>query len=485
MFNNLQQAPGKTTGSLLMVLLSSILLLAACNRMDGLPVGDASPPAGEPQVVAATAVDAPAGAEAPVSTESPADATSTTDDGSPPETRAAADASAVGDAAQAPTATPEPTATPDIASGRVVLWHSYAGADGDALAALLGRLQSTYPDLTVETLFVAYDDLPQSYTDAVIAGGGPDLVAMPAWWLSDMVAAGAVQALDGLLDGAVVEGYFPAARASLERGDALYGLPLTYELVSLFVNQTLVEENALPATTADLLALAEAGPESGTGLYANLYHVAWGLPAYGAALLDDEGKVILDQGDGAAEFLTWLKELDETPAAYVDLDYGMLLDRFKKGEFAFFVDGPWAIDELRGALGEALAVTPLPAGPAGSALAWLSADGVLLNPNKDPEQQQRALLVAQALTDGPAGTVWAETARRLPAHQSATLGDDPLLAGFARQAVNAQPVPHQPEMAEIWGYGGDMLIKVLNDVMSPAAAVTEATALINDVNGKQ
>jgi arabinogalactan oligomer/maltooligosaccharide transport system substrate-binding protein len=39
-------------------------------------------------------------------------------------------------------------------------------------------------------------------------------------------------------------------------------------------------------------------------------------------------------------------------------------------------------------------------------------------------------------------------------------------------------------MDEVWGYAGDMFVKVLNDVMDPADAVVEATALINEVNGK-
>ena len=71
-------------------------------------------------------------------------------------------------------------------------------------------------------------------------------------------------------------------------------------------------------------------------------HAAYfGLAAYGAALLDDNGQSVLDQGTGAADYLTWLAALDDAPGTFVDSDYGMLLDRFKKGEFAFLVDGPY------------------------------------------------------------------------------------------------------------------------------------------------
>src|SRR5690606_34326748 len=132
-------------------------------------------------------------------------------------------------------------------------------------------------------------------------------------------------------------------------------------------------------------------PTAGIGLYNNLYHLYWGLPAYGAQLFDEGGLAVVDKTGDAAAYLAWLRAVGETTGSYVDPDYGMLLDRFKKGEFAYFVDGPWAIDELRGALGENLAVAQLPAGPAGSAQPWLTADGVFVNPTVSPEQQALAL----------------------------------------------------------------------------------------------
>ena len=45
-------------------------------------------------------------------------------------------------------------------------------------------------------------------------------------------------------------------------------------------------------------------------------------------------------------------------------------------------------------------------------------------------------------------------------------------------------MPTNPEMDEVWGYGGDMLVKVLSADMDPTAAVAETTALVNDANRK-
>jgi arabinogalactan oligomer/maltooligosaccharide transport system substrate-binding protein len=383
------------------------------------------------------------------------------------------------ESAQQTVATPTPAL-----SGRIVLWHSWAEADGDALAAILTAFQHQYPAVTVDTLFVAYNDLPQSYADAVRAGAGPDLMLAPSWWLNEMVAASVVQPLDALLGPAELTAYWPAALVHLRRNGQLYGLPTNFELVSLFYNRSLVAPEQTPATTDALLALAQQNPQQGSGLYASLYHLAWALPAYGAQLFADDGRIALDQNNGAAEFLTWLDTLSETPGSFVDLDYGMLLDRFSKSEFAFFVDGPWAIDQLRGALGDNLAVAPLPAGPAGPARPWLSADGVFLNPRMAPEQQPLALAFARFITGVEAGELLATNARRLPANLGVDLGHDPLLQGFMRQAESAQAMPANPEMANVWGYGGDMILKVLNEVDDPQQIVIETTTLINEANGK-
>ena len=384
----------------------------------------------------------------------------------------------------ASTPTVAPTPTPDLpVTGRLVFWHSWTGADGDALAAMLLALKARYPDLQVDTLFVADNDLPQSYAEAVQAGAGPDLVLASNWWLGEMVAAGVVQPLDDLLPPATLDAYWPATLDSLRWEDKLYGLPTNFELISLFYNRALIAENQLPATTDALLALAQASPQQGIGLYATLYHLYWGFPAFGAQLFGGNGQIVLDSSPGAADFLTWLDRLNAAEGSFVDEDYGMLLDRFKKGEFAFLVDGPWSIAELQGALGDNLAVTRLPAGPMGAAQPWLSAEGLFINPRVTAEQQRLALAAAQGLTNAESGQLLAEQARRLPANRTVQLSD-PLLQGFLQQAATAQALPMIPEMEETWGYGGDLLLRVLAGDEDPSKVIKEIATLINEANGK-
>ena len=194
---------------------------------------------------------------------------------------------------------------------------------------------------------------------------------------------------------------------------------------------------------------------------------------------------VLDATPGVADYLDWLKAVSKTPGSYVDTDYGMLLDRFKKGEFGYFVDGPWSIGDLTAALGDKLAVLPLPAGPGGPAGPWLQADGVFLNPLVSPEQKTLAAALAQHLTNKESGAALAATARRLPANPAISITGDPLLQGFMQQAATAQALPNRPEMdAETWGYGGDMFVKAVDGDADAATTVAETAALINEAHGR-
>ena len=368
--------------------------------------------------------------------------------------------------------------------GTVKLWHSWTGKDDDALAAIVERFHQTSPNIQVETEFVEYGELAGAYTVAVKNGGGPDLILAPNWWIRELAASKVLLPIENQINAQERAQFIPASLDNLVWGGILYGLPTDYELVGLYFNRRLLDETDLPSTAEDLIQLTGESPSQGAGIYASFYHLAWGIAAFGGTLFEEDGRVVLDQSEGTAEFLSWLQRADSTPGIFVSLDYGMLMDRFKKEEYALFIDGPWSIGELRQRFGDDLGVSTLPAGHSGPARPWLSADGVFLNPAATSKQQDLALTFARYLTNVESASTLARIAGRLPAHKDADLNGDALLAGFAEQAVNAVSQPHYPELDEVWGYANDMITQVLRGSRTPDEAVLEASTLINEANGK-
>lgn len=386
-----------------------------------------------------------------------------------------------------PTAVQTPIATqpaPASSETTIELWHSWAGSEADALTQILTRFQQSRPDLRVQSRFVAYGELAQAYTEAVKAGGGPDLLMAPGWWLRQLAPDDLLLPLDAWVPVQERTQFVPAAIENLSWRGQLYGLPTHYEVVALYFNRRLLADDALPAATDDIIELAQVSPSQGIGIYTNFYHLFWAIPAYGSALFDENGRVVIDQSTGTAQFLNWLLRAQETPGVFTALDYGMLMDRFKKEEYALFIDGPWSIPELRERFGADLGVAPLPDGPAGPARPWLGADGVFLNAAVPAERQEHALALARHIAGAESASQLAQIAGRLPAHKDADLGGDALLTGFSFQAATALPLPHRSEMDEVWGYAEEMIAQALGGAAAPEEAVLQAATLINEANGK-
>ncbi len=390
-------------------------------------------------------------------------------------------------AAATPTAesTPEaaqPARPPDATT--VELWHSWSGSEGDALTNILSRFQQLRPDIRVQSHFVAYGDFAQAYTEAARARGGPDLIMAPGWWLRQLAAEDLLLPLDTWVPANERAQFIPATVENLTWRGRLYGLPTHYELVALYFNRRLLADDNLPATTDDIIDLAQASPSQGIGIYTNFYHLFWAIPAYGSALFDENGRVVLDKSTGTAQFLSWLLRAQETPGIFTALDYGMLMERFKKEEYALFIDGPWSIRELRERFGDDLGVAPLPDGPGGPARPWLGADGVFLNAAVPDERLEHALALARHITGADSASQLAQIAGRLPAHKDADLGGDALLTGFSFQADTALALPHHAEMDEVWGYAEEMIAQALDRAATPEEAVVQAATLINEANEK-
>ncbi len=210
------------------------------------------------------------------------------------------------------------------------------------------------------------------------------------------------------------------------------------------------DKSALPTppTTSDELL---AGVKDGSikiGINQGVYHQFGWTGAFGGQLLDDTGKCIADQG-GFADAFAYLKSLKDAGATF-NTDGNALKTDFQTGKLNAIIDGPWQTADFRTALGDNLAVVPIPAGPAGPANPFTGTDGWYINPNLDEAQAELAVNVALALTSAASEQVFVDDAGHVPANPAVAI-TDPITQGFSDAAAGGLPRPQSAAVQQLVG----------------------------------
>jgi arabinogalactan oligomer/maltooligosaccharide transport system substrate-binding protein len=329
--------------------------------------------------------------------------------------------------------------------------------------------------VTVDVLYVPFQELPNKWSTEVAAGGGPDMFTMPNDDLGNWIRGGLVAPVDEFVAGHL-DGFSDLVIEGVTYEGQMYAVPGIAKALGLFYNKSLVENP--PTTTDELLAQVKEGKVFVIQPYG--YHTYGFLTgAFGGTLLDESGKCVADQG-GFADALAYLKELKDAGAVF-ELDEGKANSMFTDGTAAFMATGPWMLGTFKEALGDDLGVAPLPSGPGGEATPLTGIDGWYLNPNST---NQQAAIDFALFAFGPEGSkIYADVAGA-PMGRTDIEISDPFIAEFANIANAGFPRPQSAEFGAWWGAFNDAITKVLEGQSEPADAVAEACAAMNTANNK-
>ncbi|HET9346748.1 MAG TPA: extracellular solute-binding protein [Candidatus Limnocylindrales bacterium] len=365
-------------------------------------------------------------------------------------------------------------------SGEITLWHSYGSGGGEtgALNTVLGRVHDANPDLTIEVVEQPFDQIFTKWRTEVAAGGGADMFIAPNDSLGQDAREESIANLDEyLVDNPALEGYLPVAIEGSKVDGSFYMVPESLKAVALWYDKSKIA--TAPTTSDELLAAVKDGSIK-LGVNQGVYHQFGWTGAFGGELMDDTGACTADDG-GFAEAFAYLKELKDAGAVF-NTDGNALKTQFQTGEIDAMIDGPWQTADFRTALGENLAVAPIPDGPVAAANPFTGTDGWYINPNLDPEQAQLAVNVALAMTSPEAMQTFVDDAGHVPANPSVQI-TDPITQGFADAAAAGLPRPQNEQFGNWWEPFGNALNQVVDTGADPATAVAEACTLMDEASG--
>lgn len=446
---------------LVVLLVITSMLLAACGEPAATPV----PP---------TATSAPVAAD-----------TATTAPQEPAVEDTATTAPAAADTA---TTAPEAEATPTVAIGKpseegvLTLWVQRLAVP--AVTAAGAEFTAKY-NIPVSVQELEFGQIRDQLKTAGPAGEGPDIIAGAHDWLGELVTNGLLEPLDL---GDKQASFDPVAIQAFTYEGKLYGLPYALEAIALLYNKDLVPTP--PATWAELKTIAKQLQDEGKvdqgfvlqqGDPYHAYPLWTGFGGYvfkqNADGTYDPNEVGLDT-PGGIKAITEIDQMIKDGLLRKDITGQIGETLFTTGKSAMTVGGPWRLADLRKA-GINYGIAPLPVMDQQPA-PFVGSQGLMVSAFGKNKDIAKAFLTEFMAADAPMEAMY-KADPRIPAWKplqdkvaASTDPNDVDIAGFAASATVGVPMPAIPQMSSVWEDWTKAINLVFQQQEEPGKAITDA-----------
>lgn len=423
-----------------------------------------------PTNIPPTAVPAKPTAVPPTATSVPPTATTAPTEVPPTATQA--------EPAAAPTDTPVPPLSSE--EGTLTIW---VNAERAPIMEAAGKVFTAQYNIPVRIQTMGFGDVRNNFVIAAPVGNGPDIIAGAHDWLGQLYTNGLLAPID-LGDKAA--SFDPIAIKAFTYDGQLVGMPYQVEATTMFYNKDLVPT---PPTTwqelKDILTqlYADGKIEQGIafvgGDFYGHYPVLTGFGGY-AFGLDANGNYDPTQvgfdSPGAIKAATELDSMIKAGLLHDGVTYDVAKDLFLKGKLAFWVNGPWELDNIKKAgINYGLALTPK---MDEVARPFVGVQGFMVN------KFSKNLLVAQAfLTEFVASDdimmKLYEAQFGIPAWLPVRAQiDNPDIQSFAASVAVGDPMPAIPAMDAVWSAANNAFALIYQQKGTPEAIMKEAADAI-------
>jgi multiple sugar transport system substrate-binding protein len=375
---------------------------------------------------------------------------------------------------------------------RTTLEFWTVGREGEAVAQLLPAFEQAHPDIHVRIQQIPLTAAHEKLLTAYAGGSLPDLAQIGNTWIPEFAALHALESLQARVDGSHTvreDDYFASAWATNRVDGVLYGIPWYVDTRLLFYRADLLREagfEAPPRTWTEWQAQMDAirarsgGKRWGALLPTNEYDqlLALALQQH-VPLLRDGGRYGNFESSGfkrALAFYVGLFKRGDVPP-YTNVQVTNPWQAFARGDFVFYLSGPWNIGEFRKRMPASrqsewsTAQLPGPNGP-GDSVTYGSS---LVIP-RSSRHKQAAWALVEYLSRPDVQVKFYEQLGDLPARRSAwnsaVLKSDPKLRAFRAQLEHMRPAPQVPEWEQIV----NMMQELAARAIAGQLTIDEATA---------
>jgi raffinose/stachyose/melibiose transport system substrate-binding protein len=315
------------------------------------------------------------------------------------------------------------------------VWDTFTGPEGETVDAVYAAYMAQHPNVTIEREVVEFQQMQQTVNTALSSGTGPDLLyyAPGPAYAGVLAEANLIVPLDEMADEyGWRDRIAAAALEQSEVGGVLYGLPLEIDLIGMYANMSLLEQEGweIPETIDEMIAFCQAAREKGYIPLAFSNNPGWsafhqftftsnnmiGPEAMRALLFDHEGSWDTpEQVQAIKNFFVDLRDAgcfsdDVNAIAYED---GNAL--FFTGQALLHPTGSWILTEIEQNMPDAeIAYVPFPALEGGQGRFWDSGLGALWVISANSPHQEEAAELLDYIVSPEAATIWAEQGNIAP-----------------------------------------------------------------------
>ena len=366
------------------------------------------------------------------------------------------------------------------------------GPEGEAFAQLLPEFEQANPDIEVRVQRIPLTAAHEKLLTAYAGDSLPDVVQIGNTWIAEFAALHALVPLQSRVAPSKVihaDDYFASAWATNVIDGTLYGIPWYIDTRLLFYRADLLRDAGFdtpPRNRAEWRAQMDAiratshGTRWGALLPTNEYDQLLALALQQHVPLLRDGGRYGNFGSAAFKrtlaFYAGLFKRGDLPD-WTNVQVGNPWQAFGRGEFVFYLSGPWNIGEFRKRLpasqqGEwSTAQLPGPNGP-GDSVAYGSSLVIL----RHSKHQDAAWTLIEYLSRPDVQVRFYELLGDLPARRSAwespALKGDPKLRAFRAQLEHMRSAPQVPEWEQIV----NMMQQVAARAVAGELTVDEAAA---------
>ena len=336
---------------------------------------------------------------------------------------------------------------------------------------------------------VLNQNLTSQFKTAALSGKGPDFFVWNYDVIGELVESGFIEPIIMRKD--LADKFVPVALRAFSYKGKIYGYPYAIESTALIFNKKLLPK--MPDTMEELVSSVEKIQNSRPNTYGILYdlknfYFTFPLMSAGGGYIFKDNNGILDINDiglsnaGAQAGINFLSNLVQRKLIPSSANYNIADEKFKSGELAVAISGPWAISDIRKS-GVDYEVAPFPKLNGNYPAPFLGAHGFIVRRSSKNKELAMEFIENYLVTAEGILNLYKEDPR-IPSREdvvnllSEGKNGNKDLKAFLESAARGTLMPNIPQMGAVWGAMGTALSLVIDGRSSTEDALNSAVTQI-------